>query len=273
MIEIALTLKEPPPLRVDMRGIAPLALAGASAETIAQQRVWHGSERLALADLFTIKLGERRESAPTLRLVGNLARFDRIGWAMDGGRVEVDGDAGDYLGALMTSGAIHCRGDTGMFAACEMAGGRVLIDGNVGDFAAATQPGSMDGMRGGELIVRGDAGDRLGDRMRRGLLAVLGNAGDFAASRLVAGTIAVGGSLGAHPAFGMRRGTLLLAQVQPQLTSTFVATMHDISVYWHLLARQVSACGGPFERLGARLPRRLVGDLAVDGKGEVLCFA
>jgi len=104
------------------------------------------------------------------------------------------------------------------------------------------------------------------------LLAVLGNAGDFAASRLVAGTIAIGGSLGAHPAFGMRRGTLLLAQVQPQLTPTFVASVHDITVFWRLLARQITALGGPFEGLGTKVPRRWVGDLAVDGKGEVLCF-
>jgi formylmethanofuran dehydrogenase subunit C len=131
----------------------------------------------------------------------------------------------------------------------------------------------MDGMRGGELIVKGNAGERLGDRMRRGLLAVLGNAGDFAASRLVAGTIAIGGALGQHPAFGMRRGTLLLAQVQPQLTPTFVATTHDFMVFWRLLARQIAACGGPFEGLAARSPQRFVGDLAVDGKGEVLCFA
>lgn len=272
MIEIALTLKEAPALRVDMRGIAPLALAGANAETIARHTVWHGAERLALADLFTIRVRERKESAPTLRLAGDLGRFDRIGWAMDGGRIEIDGEAGDYLGALMTTGEIHCTGDAGMFVACEMAGGRMLIEGNAGDFAGAAQPGSMEGMRGGELIVRGSAGERLGDRMRRGLLAVLGNAGDFAASRMVAGTIAIGGSLGAHPAFGMRRGTLLLAQVRPQLAPTFVATVHDITVYWRLLARQVSACGGPFEGLGVRLPRRLVGDLAVDGIGEVLCF-
>jgi formylmethanofuran dehydrogenase subunit C len=272
VIEITLTLKAPPRLRIDMRGIAPLPLATASTEAIGQQTVWHGNESVALVDLFTVRKSERRENAPTLRLVGDLARFDRIGWAIDGGRIEIDGNAGDYLGALMTSGAIHCSGDAGMFAACEMAGGRLQVEGNVGDFAGATQPGSMEGMRGGEFIVKGNAGERLGDRMRRGLLAVLGNAGDFAASRLVAGTIAIGGSVGAHPAFGMRRGTLLLAQVQPPPRATFVTSVHDISVYWHLLARHVAGCGGPFEGIGARLPRRLVGDLAVDGKGEVLSF-
>jgi len=273
VIEIALTLKAAPRLRVDMRGIAPLSLAAANADAIARHSVWHGNERLALADLFAIKVRERKEPAPTLRLVGDLSRFDRIGWEIDGGRIEIDGDAGDYLGALMTTGEIHCTGDAGMFAACELAGGRILVEGSVGDFAGATQPGSMEGMRGGAFVVKGSAGERLGDRMRRGLLAVLGNAGDCAASRMVAGTIAIGGSLGAHPAFGMRRGTLLLAQVQPQLVATFVPSVHDISVYWRLLARQVAACGGPFESLGARLPRRFVGDLAVDGNGEVLCFA
>jgi formylmethanofuran dehydrogenase subunit C len=272
VIEITLTLKAAPRLRVDMRGITPASLAAADAATMAEQKVWHGNERLALADLFAVKVRERKDDLPTLRLVGDLARFDRIGWAMDGGRVEIEGSAGDYVGALMTGGEVHCAGDAGMFAACEMAGGRLLVDGNIGDFAASAQPGSMDGMRGGEVIVKGDAGARLGDRMRRGLLAVVGNAGDFAASRLVAGTIAIGGSVGAHPAFGMRRGTLVLAQVQPDLLPTFVASVHDITVFWRLLARQLATLGGVFEGLAARTPQRFVGDLAVDGKGEVFFF-
>jgi formylmethanofuran dehydrogenase subunit C len=176
VIEISLTLKAAPTLRVDMRGITPASLAGADPATLAEHMVWHGNERLALADLFAVKVRERKDDLTTLRLVGDLARFDRIGWGMDSGRIEIEGGAGDYLGALMTTGEIHCTGEAGMFAACEMAGGRLLVDGNVGDFVASALPGSMDGMRGGEVIVRGDAGERLGDRMRRGLLAVLGNA-------------------------------------------------------------------------------------------------
>jgi formylmethanofuran dehydrogenase subunit C len=272
VIEISLTLKAAPALRVDMRGITPASLAGADPASLAGHTVWHGNERLALADLFAVKVRERRDDLTTLRLVGDLARFDRIGWGMDGGRIEIEGGAGDYLGALMTTGEIHCTGDAGMFAACEMAGGRLLVEGNVGDFVASALPGSMDGMRGGEVIVRGDAGERLGDRMRRGLLAVLGNAGNFAASRLVAGTVAIGGSIGAHPAFGMRRGTLVLAQVQPDLLPTFVPSVHDITVFWRLLSRQLAPLGDLFEGLTARMPQRFVGDLAVDGKGEVFFF-
>jgi formylmethanofuran dehydrogenase subunit C len=270
VIEIALTLKAAPALRVDMRGVTPTALAALDAAAIAHHAVWHGNERVPLADLFTIETIQRKGELPALRLVGDMARFDRIGWAMDAGRIRIDGAAGDYLGALMTAGEIDCTGNAGSFAACEMAGGRLLVGGNVGDFAGASQPGSMDGMRGGEVIVHGNAGERTGDRMRRGLLAVLGNAGDFAASRMVAGTLAIGGTIGAHAAFGMRRGSLLLAQAQPDLGPTFVPTTHDITVFWRLLAKQVALLGGPFESLVATTPRRLTGDLAVDGKGEVL---
>jgi formylmethanofuran dehydrogenase subunit C len=106
--------------------------------------------------------------------------------------------------------------------------------------------------------------------MRRGLLVVYGNTGDFTASRLVAGTIAIGGTPGAHPAFGMRRGTLVLAQRRVELAPTFVPTSHDFAVIWRLLARQIAALGGPFETLATKMPQRQVGDLAVDGKGEVL---
>jgi formylmethanofuran dehydrogenase subunit C len=274
MIALEFTLRAAPALRVDLRGVTPLALAALDAEARARQVVWHGNQRVTLGDLFAIRSDERRDKMPVLRLVGDLSRFDRIGWAMDGGRIDLEGAAGDYLGALMTAGEIRCSGTAGLFAGSEMAGGRLLVGGSVGDFAAGSRPGSMEGMRGGELLVRGNAGARLGDRMRRGLLAVHGDAGDFAASRLVAGTIAVGGTLGAFPAFGMRRGTLVLARpIGPTLAPTFVPTPHDITVFWRLLARQLAALGAPFESLAARHPQRLVGDLAVDGKGEVLHFA
>ena len=273
MSEIVFTPKAAPALRVDMRGVTPGALAAMNVEAITRHTVWHGNQRVALGELFGIALRARSDAAPVLRFPCDLARFDRIGCAMDAGRIAIEGSTGDYVGLQMTGGAIEVNGSAGMFAACEMAGGRLHVHGNVGDFAGGTLPGSMDGMRGGEFIVRGGAGERLGDRMRRGLLVVLGDAGDFAASRLVAGTIAIGGKVGAFPAFGMRRGTLLLASAQPALPATFVTTSHDIAVFWHLLARQVRAVGGAFEALPAKTPQRRVGDLAVDGKGEVLFFA
>jgi formylmethanofuran dehydrogenase subunit C len=267
--EIVLRLVREPALRVDLRGVTPAALGALNDAQIARHAVWHGNERAPLAEFFAV---ERRASGDddVLRFAGDMARFDFLGAGLDSGSIAVDGDAGDYLGLAMTAGSIAVRGSAGMFAACEMCGGSVHVAGGVGDFAAAARPGSMDGMRGGTLVVDGNAGARLGDRMRRGLVAVRGAAGDFAASRLVAGTIAIGGAIGANPAFGMRRGTLLLTHAPPRLAPTFVPSAHDFGVFWRLLGRHLHALGEPFAALAARRPLRFVGDLAVDGKGEVI---
>ena len=87
---------------------------------------------------------------------------------------------------------------------------------------------------------------------------------------MVAGTIAVGGRVGAHCGYGMRRGTLVFAGPPPAVPPTFVSTHQDIVVFWTLLRRSLAYHGGRFAALPARAPHRLVGDLAVDGKGEWL---
>ena len=261
-----LTLKQAPRLRVDLRSLSPAALAGLSAGAVAKLGVWHGKESLALAELFTIAPHTDDE----LRFEGDLSHCDRIGWQLGGGRIRIEGPAGDYLGAGMSAGEIIASGHAGLLAACEMSGGRLDIGGNAGDFAASPLPGSMDGMRGGTLLVRGSVGARFGDRMRRGSALVFGDAGDFLASRMVAGTIAVAGSVGAHAAHGMRRGTVVLASATPTPLPTFAETVYDFGVIWALLSRDLARAGGPFAALVAARPRRLVGDLASDGKGELL---
>lgn len=264
----SLRLRAQPDFRVDFGGVLPARLAAMTADEVARVEVGHGNAMLALGELFDI--AELAAEAPELRLEGDLSRFDAIGHGLDGGVLRVDGAVGDCLGLSMRGGEIRVQGEGGQLAGCEMAGGLIEVAGDVGDFAAGALPGSMDGMRGGTLIVRGNAGARCGDRMRRGTVVLHGDAGDFLASRMVAGTIAVAGRVGAHCGYGMRRGTLVFAGPQPPAPPTFVATRQDIVVFWTLLRRSLAYHGGPFAALPARAPRRLVGDLAVDGKGEWL---
>ena len=266
-----LRLKAQPDFRVDFGGVLPVRLAAMTADEVARVEVRHGNQMLALGELFDVAvLGGADESSPELRLEGDLSRFDAIGQGLDGGVLRIDGAVGDRLGLSMRRGEIRVQGAAGQLAGCEMTGGLIDIAGDVGDFAAGALPGSMDGMRDGTLIVRGHAGARCGDRMRRGTLVLHGDAGDFLASRMVAGTIAVAGRVGAHCGYGMRRGTLVFAGPPPAVPSTFVATHQDIVVFWTLLRRSLAYHGGPFAALPASAPRRLVGDLAVDGKGEWL---
>jgi len=118
--------------------------------------------------------------------------------------------------------------------------------------------------------VRGRAGTRLADRMRRGTVVLHGDAGDFAASRMVAGTLAIGGGCGAHAGWGMRRGSVVFAGSAPAVASTFADVASDADVFWQLLARDLARFGPPFSELKHRRVTRFAGDLAVQGKGELL---
>ena len=57
-------------------------------------------------------------------------------------------------------------------------------------------------MRGGEILVHGDAGEEAGAGLRRGLIAVGGRAGAAAGLRALAGTIVALGGFGAQPGHG-----------------------------------------------------------------------
>jgi formylmethanofuran dehydrogenase subunit C len=267
-----LTLRQQPPLRLDLRSLNPTALAGLGQADIEHLPLPHGNAMTPLGEWFSVK-PLASDSADWV-LEGDLQRVDRIGWQLAAGRVRVEGHAGDYLGACMSGGEIFASGHAGDLAACEMAGGSLRVAGNVGDFAASTLPGSMDGMRGGLFVVQGNAGDRLADRMRRGSVLLHGRAGDFLASRLVAGTVALAGACGAHPGWGMRRGALIFATADAAErlapAATFVPAIADAAVFWQLLSRDLARHGGAFADLPRRPISRWLGDLAADGKGELI---
>jgi formylmethanofuran dehydrogenase subunit C len=270
-----LRVKTPPGFRVDAGALLPVALAGMSVAEIGRLALPAGNERCAVGDVFEVS----RNGAPaagddtaTLVIDGAAPWLDRLGAQMDGGRLVVRGSVGDYGGFRMSGGLIEIDGDAGHLTGCEMRGGRLTVHGDSGDFAAGALTGDMEGMSGGTLTIHGNAGARLADRMRRGLVLVGGNAGDFAASRLVAGTVGVAGQLGAHYAYAMRRGTLLLGQrPEPLPPPTFTGGGHGFDVFWSLLIRSLAAEIAPFSQWRAdRLPVRFTGDLAVDGRGEIL---
>jgi formylmethanofuran dehydrogenase subunit C len=263
-----LVLKGAPALRVDLRGVTPAVLASLPAAEIQRIPVGYGNACVPLAEFFKLE----PHGSDGLVFEGDLARFDRVGWQMTQGHILVAGNVGHYAGGCMSAGELLVQGSAGLLAACEMAGGTLTVQGDVDDFAASTLPGSMDGMRGGTFVVGGRAGARFGDRMRRGTAIVHGDAGDFLASRLVAGTIAVGGRPGAHVGWGMRRGSIVLAAgpAALDLPATFVPALAAADVFWQLLARDLARHGGPFAHLATRRFERHLGDLAVDGRGEII---
>src|SRR5436309_1830183 len=85
-------------------------------------------------------------------------------------------------------------------------GAVVRVMGDAGHLLGAGYRGSEKGMRGGAILVTGNAGNETGCAMRRGVIAVGGKAGDFTGVMMIAGTIVVLGELGIRTAAAMKRG-------------------------------------------------------------------
>ena len=263
-----LTLRQAPALRVDARRLSPAHLRGLAIDEVRRVTLPSGRDRVELGEWFEVSPGEG--DADVLRIDGDLSRFDAVGAGLHEGTLHVRGNVGDSAGMGMTGGRLMIAGDARDLAGCAMRGGWLEIAGATGDLAASALPGDIDGMVDGTLVVRGRAGARLADRMRRGTVVIHGDVGDFAASRMVAGTLAIGGQCGAMPGWGMRRGSVVFAGAAPQATSTFVDVQSDAGVFWQLLARDLARFGPPFDDLPRRRMTRFAGDLAVQGKGELL---
>jgi formylmethanofuran dehydrogenase subunit C len=149
--------------------------------------------------------------------------------------------------------------------------GYLEINGNVGDFLGGALPGNKMGMKGGTILIKGNAGDRVGDHMRRGLILIEGNVGEYCGSRMTAGTVAVLGSTGRYLGYAMRRGTLLLWN-QPQLMASFNDCGAHTLGFLPLLFVSFKTLNSKFSEVSATFNRvqRYAGDMSEMGRGEVL---
>ena len=124
---------------------------------------------------------------------------------MTGGRIVVEGNAGDWVGG-------------------EMHGGLIQVAGSAGHLIGAAYRGSKRGMTDGTILIGGDVGSEIGAAMRRGSLAVGGSCGDAAGFGMIAGSILVFGSCGIRIGAGMRRGTIGLFGPDPPDTAAHLPT-------------------------------------------------
>ena len=255
-----------PAQRLDLSPLTPQNLAGKTVAEIARIELGTTRVRVTAGDVFRI-----REGDPAAILIeGGSARFDRVGMGMTAGAIHVEGEVGVEAGRLMSGGQLTIRGAAGPFAASGMKGGTLEIEGDAGERLGGPLSGETVGMSGGLVLVRGDAGPRAGDRLRRGVILIEGRAGAYAGSRMIAGTLAIGGEAGDLPGYLMGRGTILLGRGATLLSPTFGdCGEHDL-VAARLLADYVARASAKLAGLFRRPLRRLAGDLAALGKGEIL---
>jgi formylmethanofuran dehydrogenase subunit C len=263
-----LTLRERPPLPIEVGALNPERLAKITPAELERLPLAPGRRGMPLAELFRV------EGAPGPRLVfagDGCERLDGIGRWLASGEIVVEGDAGHETGAGQSAGEIRIAGSARDHAAMGMRGGVLSLAGNAGSFLGAPPPGERLGLRGGLVSVGGAVGSRAGDRMRRGMILVSGDAGAACGARMVAGTIAVAGRLGPLPGLRMRRGSIIAGAAAAGAPDTFADTGPADLTIFKLLARKLGTAAPWLEPLLAAAPlRRLAGDLAVDGKGEIL---
>jgi formylmethanofuran dehydrogenase subunit C len=255
-----------PPQRLDLSPLNPQDLAGKTIAEIAAVELGTTRVRVTAGDVFRIRAGD----PATIVIEGASARFDRVGLGLTAGAILVEGSVGVEAGRLMSGGRLTIRGNAGPFAGSGMKGGTLTIEGDAGERLAGPLSGETIGMSGGVVHVRGDVGERAGDRLRRGFILIEGRAGAYAGSRMIAGTLAIGGEAGDLPGYLMGRGTILLGRGATLLSPTFGdCGEHDL-VASRLLAAYVGQVSAKLARLFRRPLRRLAGDLAALGKGEIL---
>jgi formylmethanofuran dehydrogenase subunit C len=172
--------------------ISPDFVAGKSLREIQLTQVWEGNRKVKLGSLFKIT----GQTGPTandcaIKIVGNVSAVRRIGYGMSGGSIQIDGEAGMYLGERMRGGAITVTGNAGSWLGTQMRGGQIDVKGDAGDSIGGSVRGGTKGMRGGTITIHGDCGTETGAWMQNGMIRVMGRCDLYAGIHMKKGTIVV----------------------------------------------------------------------------------
>jgi formylmethanofuran dehydrogenase subunit C len=267
---LTVEIREAIQVAVDAAEISPDRLQRKSLDQIRQMEIRVGRDAVPLGDLANVS-GNAADGE--VRLAGSVESWNSVAWAMQCGRLIIDGTVGARLGVEMSGGRVRVSGSAGPWAGAAMRGGRLEIMQNAGDFLGAALPGEIRGVNGGEILVHGRVGREAGVRMRRGLIAVAGSAGAGLARGMIAGTMFVLGEVEGLAGIHMRRGTICLDH--PDAVNSIAPSFGSSGRFEPLVLRLYRAhlreAGFPAASNSPdRLPERWRGDLALGGQGEIL---
>ena len=268
MKPLVFTLRNIPEAPVDLGPLIPDLLAGMNVAQINKLKLAHGKKSVNIAQLFAVA----GMDTGNIQIRRSCDKLLYIGKGMTCGNIEISGDAGDFAGQHMRGGTIKIYGNAGSWVGSSMYDGLIEIHGNTGNYLGAGMPGDAHGMSNGLIYVKGDAGDRIGDRMRRGTIIIRGNVGNFCGSRMQAGTIIALEKSGEYPGWNMKRGTIVLAGKPSHIAATFISCGELKMQFLRLLFKQLGELGKEYVFFKNYSPtsHRYAGDLANNGKGEIL---
>ena len=100
-----------------------------------------------------------------------------------------------------------------------MKGGEIIVEGNAGNRIGCNYWGESKGMEGGKIIVKGNAGNYIGEKMCGGEIIIEGDAGDFIGTEMKDGRIVIKGKAG-YTGWDMKGGEILVGDCE--LSPSFV---------------------------------------------------
>ena len=266
-MRLTFELRTEPAQRLDLSPLTPAGLAGMKPRNIQAIAIGTSRQALTVGDVFKLK----GTDVAKLRFVGTDARCDLIGQGLTEGEITVDGDAGAYLGVRherRQNRRERHRSDHLPAPACAAAGS--TSPATPAPRQAAWRSARPTACVAAGFSIGGKAGALLGERMRRGLIIGRGDAGDYAAARMIAGTILVKGRIGRFAGYGFAAARSSSTRSRRSCCRPSAIAACSISTGF-ACSTCSSANDGRF-RVGYRA-RRLIGDMAVLGKGEMLILA
>ena len=170
-----------------------------------------GNRRVKLGSLFKVagEIGRTPDDC-TVKIVGNVSAVRRIGYEMSGGSIQVDGDAGMYLGERMRGGTISVAGNAGSWLGTQMHGGQIEVKGNAGDSVGGSVRGGTKGMRGGAITIHSDCGTEVGAWMQKGVIRIKGNCDLYAGVHMKNGTLLVERNCAGRVGANMKNGRIIV---------------------------------------------------------------
>ncbi|MEM3506183.1 MAG: formylmethanofuran dehydrogenase subunit C [Candidatus Bathyarchaeia archaeon] len=257
MKELVFELKAVPKVPVEASIISPDFLAGKSKEEIENLTVWKGNQKIPLKDLFKIE-GEVPKDPKefSIRIIGDLSKFRKIGYKMSNGSLLITGNAGMYLGEEMNGGSILVEGNASLWLGMDMKNGLIEVKGNAGDYVGSGYRGKNVGMKGGKIIIHGSVGNEAGCWMKDGLIKIYGNAGMFPGLHMIGGTILINGDCLGRAGAQMKGGKIVILGSINSILPSF--NISGISEKTSVGEEKIQ---GPFYVFE--------GDLTEDGKGKI----
>lgn len=219
-----LNLTKDPMAPVEVEAITPDKIAGLTLNEIAKIMLWVGNKQLRLSEVFQIEgdVGSKPEEVKIV-FVGYTNRLRRVGEKMGSGEIEVLGDVGPYAGRKMKGGKLVIRGSAGVCLGAKMYEGVIEVFGSAGDRVGGAYRGELPakGMKGGTIIIHGDAGAEVGLGMRGGTVIVDGSCDIMPGLDMSGGTILIKGDCVGKAGARMTGGRIVIVGKIPAILPSF----------------------------------------------------